>query len=1258
VIERLDIGSPIVDLVTRKGRASTSVGPELQLLAGDGELHRAVRAQSDSRVAEWVIDAVGQLAVEGRGSLIPVHVTGMTGGDLLLVGNTASLTAVNSDRPEQSVSVELPSSPVAVLPLRLGADALDDLIVLVEESAAPLMIPLAPTAVITVNSALDVAVAGDGSCTLREAINNSNVNGDTTAGDCAAGTGFDTIAFAIGAGAVTIPPAAGLPTIGDPVLIDGTTQPGFAGSPIVELDGTAAGAAFGLAVTAGSSTIRGLVINRFASDGIRLQGGGGNRVEGSFIGTDLTGGVALGNGNGVVLVDTADNVIGGAAPGLANTISGNVGAGVLLANPTTTGNLVLGNRIGTDPSATFAVPNAGSGVILQATVPNNGIGGAAAGQGNVISGNGQLGVGLLSAAQGNLIEGNRIGTDAAAGAAIPNGLSGVYLQQAASNTVGRAAAGAGNLISANGQSGVAITTASFSNTVQGNLIGTDGGGGIALGNQRAGVDIETDSFDNLVGGAAAGERNLISGNVTNGVEITGLGSTGNRVQGNLIGTDLLGGLPLGNQDSGIVVSDTSIITIGGDAPGAGNVISANGLGTNMSGLALDNATDVTVQGNRIGTDFAGGAALGNGRHGVVLLGSSSNLIGGTAPGARNLVSANGEGGIGLLAGSDGKTVQGNHVGTDAAGALALGNGLTGSLAQGAEDNLSGGAAPGAGNLASGNGESGIGIQFVNATGNIVQGNRVGTDAAGLLAIPNATVGGIAIEDGASGNLVGGPTAAERNLSSGNDGPGVIVQLSASGNTIQGNWTGTDAGGALPLANQIGVALDDTSSNIVLGNLVSGNQLSGFQIQNGASNNEILGNLVGTDTAGTAPLGNGGSGVVIFEAPDNLVGGSTPPDRNVISANGEAGVALGGASSSGNRVLGNFIGVDTGGGTSLGNVSFGVFASGAPGNLIGSSAAGEGNVVSGNLSGGVALIDAADGNSVQGNAIGSDASGANPLANGGTGVLVQNAFDNLIGGTTAGSENRIAFNSGVGVGMVGAGGVGNTFQGNSVAANAGLGIALDTGTVLPNDPGDVDTGPNDLQNYPRPVCADISSGSVVLEGRLASSPGANFRVEVFVNGACDASGHGEGDVFLGFFNLATGPLGLAPFNVTLGSLPLGAQVTTTATSPGNSTSEFSTCVPVVDCSITPLVFGPTLLAVDKSMMGWGVTEDVRFVRGDLAGVSTYSIFDTGDRFETSTLDTSADNPGSGDGVWYLVRSICCGVWSTALGAEPDREATLP
>jgi len=116
-----------------------------------------------------------------------------------------------------------------------------------------------------------------------------------------------------GSGPHTIQPHSALPTIMEPVVIDGTTQPGFAGKPIIELDGTNAGpGTHGLHITAGSSTVQDLVINRFGGDGIVLETNGGNVVKGNYIGTDLTGGVALGNsGGGVSIRFASNNLIGG-----------------------------------------------------------------------------------------------------------------------------------------------------------------------------------------------------------------------------------------------------------------------------------------------------------------------------------------------------------------------------------------------------------------------------------------------------------------------------------------------------------------------------------------------------------------------------------------------------------------------------------------------------------------------------------------------------------------------------------------------------------------------------------------------------------------------------------------------------------------------------------------------------------------------------------------------------------------------------------
>src|SRR5439155_12617745 len=125
-------------------------------------------------------------------------------------------------------------------------------------------------------------------------------------------------------------PLSPLPAVTDPVTIDGTTQPGFAGSPLIELNGSSAGAGVdGLDIRAGGSTLRGLAINRFSGNGLTLTGGGGDVVAGDYIGTDPTGTTALPNaGSGVFIENSAGNTIGGTTAGAGNVISGNGNDGV------------------------------------------------------------------------------------------------------------------------------------------------------------------------------------------------------------------------------------------------------------------------------------------------------------------------------------------------------------------------------------------------------------------------------------------------------------------------------------------------------------------------------------------------------------------------------------------------------------------------------------------------------------------------------------------------------------------------------------------------------------------------------------------------------------------------------------------------------------------------------------------------------------------------------------------------------------------
>jgi len=326
----------------------------------------------------------------------------------------------------------------------------------------------------TVNSTAD---PGDGTCdgtecTLREAIAAANAN-----------AGTDTIEFDItGAGPHTISPGSALPTITDPVTIDGTSEPDFAGTPIVELDGSAAGADVdGLRITAGNSTVRGLVINRFRNDGIELHGSGGNTIEGNYIGTDVNGTADLGNSNvGVLIIGAPNNTIGGTAAGAGNVISGNDQYGVYIYASGATGNQVLGNYIGTDKNGTAALGNSSNGVYI-GNVPSNTIGGTAAGAGNVISGNNQNGVRIEgNGSTGNQVQGNYIGTDVNGTADLGNSYDGISISSGAgNNTIGGTAAGEGNVIAYNSGDGVQVDgAASTGNTISGNSIHSNDGEGI------------------------------------------------------------------------------------------------------------------------------------------------------------------------------------------------------------------------------------------------------------------------------------------------------------------------------------------------------------------------------------------------------------------------------------------------------------------------------------------------------------------------------------------------------------------------------------------------------------------------------------------------------------------------------------------------------------------------------------------------------------------------------------------------------------
>jgi hypothetical protein len=404
----------------------------------------------------------------------------------------------------------------------------------------------------------------------------------------------------------------------------------------VRITGSAMNNTIGGAAPGGSNTIgfndeEGVRLSDGASD---------NRVLGNFIGTNAAGDAMGNGFDGVAISEGATgNAIGGTASGEGNTIGCNGSNGVVIADAVTTDNRVLGNFIGTN-AAGNELANRLSGVRINSGAANNTIGGAAPGEGNTIGFNGVAGVSLFSSdTTGNVIVGNFIGTNAA-GDDLGNESRGVDIGGASTgNTIGGAAQGEGNTIGFNGSEGVLLTGGASGNSVLGNTIGSNGGAGVFLssskttgnvvvgnfigtnaagddlGNAVEGVVITGASTGNSIGGAAQGESNTIGFNDAEGVKLTG-GASGNRVIGNFIGTNATDD-ELGNGSDGIGISgEATNNTIGGAEPGEGNTIGFNGdngvliAGTTTTGNAVlgnaifDNAT--------LGIDLSVEAAIGDG----------------------------------------------------------------------------------------------------------------------------------------------------------------------------------------------------------------------------------------------------------------------------------------------------------------------------------------------------------------------------------------------------------------------------------------------------------------------------------------------------------------------------------------------------------------------------------------------------------------------------------------------------------------------
>jgi hypothetical protein len=577
------------------------------------------------------------------------------------------------------------------------------------------------------------------------------------------------------------------------------------------------------------------LISGGSKNGIEIIGDQ-NYVEGNYIGTDPTGEIVsdpagndLGNLDGV-LIEGADNVVGGVAPGFSsgasqrNVISGNLKAGIEIAGP---GNSVAGNYIGTDAKGT-SPPNSsqrgsgfpGLGNVVGVLVTDDGmqntIGGTTPAAVNVISSNFEAGIQISGTSAGNptfgnLVEGNYIGTDDS-GQIVPksaesrgtrNG-TGVLIEGfALKNTIGGTVQGARNLIENSNIYGVDLTgllqggpldnqiigniiayyefggvhlgSITVNNLIAGNTIGVDANGNLANPKDFlvfAGVLIDSVSGYNTIGGSTRSAANVIGGNQEAGVEIDGRFTNPNSVEGNFIGTDPSGhAIP---NAIGVILNDSHENTIGG-AGSRANVIGDNGVGIEIAvnDPVFGNAN--SIEGNLIGvTKAAGGQPVPN-QYGIWINNVPGVTIGGTAQGQGNVIA----------------------------------------------DNT----------------KAGVYISGVDATGNQIEGNsilgpnsRLGNKRRGIKTDPtNPFPIGVYIEN-ASSNTIGGTAVGQ-------------------GNTISGN--------------NVGVYIVGTRGS--------------------AANNQILGNAIGLSTTGASRPGNALYGVLLVNAPDNNAPQSGPGANRLVAS---------------------------------------------------------------------------------------------------------------------------------------------------------------------------------------------------------------------------------------------------------------------------------------------------------------------------------------------------------------------------------------
>jgi titin len=619
--------------------------------------------------------------------------------------------------------------------------------------------------------------------------------------------------------------ATPLPPITDATTIDGCSQPGTSANTQdwgdnatlrIEINGNGM-SGFNLL----GATIQGLVINRFGGSGITTPNGGTNVIKGNFIGTDVSGTQALGNSADGITVSASgnflNNTIGGTTPAARNLIAGNVGTDVNVSGngflPGST--LVAGNFIGSDRTGTVVVSD-NYRALFVFNAPGTQIGEGVPGGGNLIVGiSAQRNVYIYQSSD-TILQGNRFGTDATGTISLGQGTD-IQVSFSQNLLIGTDGHGSNDTAERNiFAADLTLGPGANQNVVAGNYIGID-----ATGNNRFsgafGVGIFSDSLFasdcNWIGvnpvhsARSDHDRNVIGGAVT--IRDGGAGADHNVVAGNYIGINASGTTGLAPNGTDVVIFGGSCNLIGAEGKNiADDVLERNvigGIGAN--GISIQSPNNV-VAGNYVGTDATGMYVLPNPDR-VGISAGSFNRIGTSGneadnAGERNVIAGYGDG---IELGDSNTLVAGNFVGTDACGMNKLPNGRYGVYVFSGTNNTIGGVTADMRNVISGNRSAGM-LIYIGATGNVVQGNYIGTNAAGTGALPNGW-DGVHISSAASGNTIGGTASGAGNIIAFNTGAGVgVVDATSTGNLIRGNSIHDNGGLGIDLGDD-GVTLNDS-----------------------------------------------------------------------------------------------------------------------------------------------------------------------------------------------------------------------------------------------------------------------------------------------------------------------------------------------------------------------------------------------------------------------------------------------------------------